>query len=296
LFPGTDVPRVVRAIREEAVFIGLRLPPATVAEIEEFARSEPLHAIYDPHGPTFKYSEVVRGRCADGRLMPVGGISDPAGCSAVREVVNDPVLRQVALQYLGHEPRRILTILHWSFASDMTDEDRRRLQHIVTDYHYDVEGYNFVYASFYITETDRHSGAHVMMKRSHNRKPLRMLLASAKASEADVRRQFGIENEIVIEGPAGLGFVQDTSCYHRATPLTQRDRLMLAIRFVNGKRRRQAVDPESICFQRKVGRPSRGGFSIALFIKLHAIAAIGLVRQNRSRIYLGQSASLGAVQ
>ena len=88
-----------------------------------------------------------------------------------------------------------------------------------------------MYASFYILDTDRYSGAHVMMKRSHNRKPLRMLLGSTVATEAAVRQQFGQENEVMIEGPAGTGFVQDTSCYHRATPPTQRDRLMLAIRF-----------------------------------------------------------------
>jgi hypothetical protein len=70
-----------------------------------------------------------------------------------------------------------------------------------------------------------------MMKRSHNRKPLRMLLGSTVAPEADVRRQFGPENELTIEGPAGTGFVQDTSCYHRATPPTRGDRLMLAVRF-----------------------------------------------------------------
>jgi hypothetical protein len=72
-----------------------------------------------------------------------------------------------------------------------------------------------------------------MMKRSHNRKPLRMLLGSASANEARVHKHFGIENEITIEGPAGTGFVQDTSCYHRATPPTQGDRLMLAVRFIN---------------------------------------------------------------
>jgi hypothetical protein len=72
-----------------------------------------------------------------------------------------------------------------------------------------------------------------MMKRSHKRKPLRMLLGSASASEARVYKQFGIENEITIEGPAGTGFVQDTSCYHRATPPTHGDRLMLAVRFIN---------------------------------------------------------------
>jgi len=48
----------------------------------------------------------------------------------------------------------------------MTDEQRRSLKHGVIDYHYDVAGYSVVYASFYITDTDRCSGAHVMMKRS----------------------------------------------------------------------------------------------------------------------------------
>jgi hypothetical protein len=48
-----------------------------------------------------------------------------------------------------------------------------------------------------------------------------------------VHKQFGVENEIMIEGEAGTGFVQDTSCYHRATPPIQRDRLMLAVRFIN---------------------------------------------------------------
>ena len=134
---------------------------------------------------------------------------------------------------IGHEPRRIMTILDWSFGSDYTDEERRKLKHHVIDYHYDVGGYNFVYASFYITDCDRNSGAHVMMKRSHNRKPLRMLLGSPVASQDAVRARYGIENEITIEGPAGTDFVQDTSCYHRASPPRQGDRLMLAVRFIN---------------------------------------------------------------
>jgi hypothetical protein len=231
LFPNTDVDQVIRTIREEAVFVGLKLPADTIAEIEAFGRSEPLHARNDPDGPTFGYSEVVRGKSADGRQVPLGGVRDPSRCPAVRQVVEDPVLRAIVVKYLGYEPSRVTTILGWSFASDFTDEERRRLKHHVIDYHYDVEGFNFVYASFYILNTDRYSGAHVMMKRSHKRKPLRMLLGSAIASEADVRQQFGLENEITIEGPAGTGFVQDTSCYHRATPPTRKDRLMLAVRF-----------------------------------------------------------------
>jgi hypothetical protein len=57
------------------------------------------------------------------------------------------------------------------------------------------------------------------------------LFGSAVASEDAVRRQFGRENEITIEGPAGTSFIQDPSCYHRALPPTPGDRLMLAVRF-----------------------------------------------------------------
>jgi hypothetical protein len=211
----------------------LNLPANIVAEIDAFARSEPLHANYDPQGPTFRYADVRGGKTPDGRLVPIGGVREPTRCPAVQAVVNDPVLRAIVRDYLGHEPREVLTIINWSFASHFSDEERRRLRNHAIDYHYDVGGYNFVYASFYLTDTDRYSGAHVMMKRSHNRKPLRMLLGSASASEARVRKQFGIENEITIEGPAGTGFVQDTSCYHRAIPPVRSDRLMLAIRFIN---------------------------------------------------------------
>jgi hypothetical protein len=223
----------VEAIHQEAVFIGLNLPSDTVADILAFAHSEQLHANYDPNGPTFRYADVHRGKAADGRSIAIAGIHDPCRCPAIRGIVDDPVLRAIVAGYLGHEPREVMTILHWSFASAFTDEKRRRLKHHVIDYHYDVGGYNFVYASFYITDTDRNSGAHVMMKRSHNKKPLRMLLGSAVASQEAVRERYGIENEITIEGPAGTGFVQDTSCYHRATPPIQRDRLMLAVRFIN---------------------------------------------------------------
>ena len=233
LFSPSVVSTVVQTIRDEAVFIGFNLPQDVVAEIRAFALTEPLHAIYDPNGPTFKYSDVANGIAADGRKMPIGGISNPARCPAVQRIIDDPVLRDIVRRYLGHEPRKITTILDWSFGSNLSDEERRQLKHHVIDYHYDVSGYDFLYASFYITDTDRYSGAHVMMKRSHKRKPFKMLFGSARASQEAVYKQFGRHNEIVIEGHAGTGFVQDTSCYHRASPPTRGDRLMLAVRFIN---------------------------------------------------------------
>ena len=229
LFPDTSVEDSIRDIRKEAVCFGLRLPQHIVDEIEAFALAEPLHT--RTTDKSFYYGDVTRGRTADGLRIPLAGVSDPIRLPAIRAVVEDPVLRSIVRGYLKYEPAQATPLLSWSFASDFTDEERRTLKHHVIDYHYDVGGFNFAYASFYIRDTDRNSGAHVMVKRSHERKPMRMLLGSAVASEADVHRQFGKHNEIMIEGPAGTGFVQDTSCYHKATPPTQRDRLMFAIRF-----------------------------------------------------------------
>mgnify|MGYP000356374087 CR=1 FL=1 len=233
LFREADVDRACDGLKTEAVYVGLNIPASLTTEILAFAQSEPLHAIYDRYGPTFRYLDVVDGTAPDGRRIPVGGVPDPIRCPAVRRIVEDPILREIVRKHLGHDPKKFVTILDWTFASSMSDDDRRRMKHGVIDYHYDVGGLNFVYASFYITDTDRYSGAHVMMRRSHRGKPLRMLWGSARASEKDVRKEFGIENELVIEGPAGTGFIQDTSCFHRASPPKTSDRLMLAIRFIN---------------------------------------------------------------
>jgi len=113
----------------------------------------------------------------------------------------------------------------------MSDEERRELQHVVIDYHYDVGGYNFVYASFYITDCDRN-----FRSACHDEALITVATTNAveirKRERRRVRKLNGIENEITIEGPAGTGFVQDTSCYHRASPPTRGDRLMLAVRFI----------------------------------------------------------------
>src|SRR4051794_12249356 len=93
LFPSTDIDHVVQTIREEAVFVGLNLPAGIVADIEAFARAEPLHAIYDPEGASFRYFDIGGGGSAGGRSMPIGGIREPSRCAAVRAIVNDPVLR-----------------------------------------------------------------------------------------------------------------------------------------------------------------------------------------------------------
>jgi hypothetical protein len=86
-------------------------------------------------------------------------------------------------------------------------------------------------AFFYITDVDAYSGAHVMIKDSHNKKPLYMVFSSARHSDKVVLNHYGKENQIIIEGEKGFGFVQDPSCFHKLLPPVRADRLLLQIRY-----------------------------------------------------------------
>jgi len=57
-----------------------------------------------------------------------------------------------------------------------------------------------------------------------------MLFHSAVQTDEAVIAYYGKENEITIEGPAGFGFVQDSSCYHKALAPISDNRLMLQLR------------------------------------------------------------------
>lgn len=84
LFPDIDVDQAVKTIRDDAVFLGIRLPATIVREIDTFCRSTPLFARHDPDGPTFFHHDVIRGHTPDGRPTPTGSIRDPMSCGAVR--------------------------------------------------------------------------------------------------------------------------------------------------------------------------------------------------------------------
>lgn len=227
VFQAATLSQIDRKLRQDAVFLGFNLPAATIDAIKTFAGTAPLTREDD--SPPFYYSDVKDGTLADGRAVPQAIAIDPWDCDALKQIAYDPLLLEVITKYLGYRPQQIQPILKWSFVTCLSDEERIRL-HQTVKYHYDVHGFNFFYANFYITDTDRDSGAHVMIKRSHNHKPLWMLFNSANQPEQVLHQYYGAENELVIEGKAGLGFLQDASCYHKALKPIKQERLMLQIR------------------------------------------------------------------
>ncbi len=218
----------LKSLKKEAVFIGLKLSKEIVTEIQAFSKNTLL--AQENAKAHFYYSDVKNGYLPDGRVIVQGIAIEPLKCDAIQQIINDPVLRVIIEKYLGYSPKKIRALLRWSFVLELPDEARMKLSQ-GNMYHYDVGEFNSVYANFYLSDTDRYSGAHTMIKGSHNRKNFRMLFNSAIQPKDYLVKYYGQHNEMLIEGEEGLGFIQDPYCYHRAIPPIKEERLLLQIQF-----------------------------------------------------------------
>ena len=136
----------------------------------------------------------------------------------------------VASAYLGYAPSKASCWLFWSLKNELTNAQRESVYQTIK-FHYDVHWYNFFYVNFYLLDTDARSGAHALIRGSHRDKRVRSLLGTAQLSDEQAIRDYGTHRIKTMEGPAGLGFFEDTSCYHKALAPLDRDRLMLQIRY-----------------------------------------------------------------
>lgn len=226
LFSGVTPDRALADLRRESIAFGFDLPPSTVEELVSFATHSPIKARGVDR--LFRRHEVINGTLDDGAPIVIASVPDPLDCTAVRRVCRDPLLMDSAAAFLGFRPARIIPRLFWSFVTNVPDDERRRLGQTI-DWHFDVHDFHFCSAQFYLTDVEAGAGEHALIRGSHKGKSLRMLLGSANTDEDAVFARFARDRLMVIEGPAGTGFLEDTSCYHRAVAPTRRERLMLQL-------------------------------------------------------------------
>lgn len=222
---------IVKTLRRDGVTTGLSLAPATVTEILEFARRSPSYIDRDP----------ALGMMLDDRATAEAELGKPillaqyfnteVGCPTIAKLARDPALELIAAEYLGSIPRLVGVGLWWTFPVDATDEDRDRHAHL---FHRDVDDFAFVKFFFYITDVDSESGPHVCIRGSHREPPhLRRSdhLRLRRYSDDEIESFYGGYRAVSIEGPAGTGFVEDTTCVHKGVTPTSRPRLVLQFEY-----------------------------------------------------------------
>jgi hypothetical protein len=219
----------VDALHKTALAQCIMLPPDMVNEIVQFAHHT-KYKLADKDIPPFRYADVQNAQLSDGTFVPLARCVDPTQCPAICKVRDDPVIQAIVANYLGYLPPIQDVSLYWSFAGGELNFERRRFLQTI-EYHYDVHDYNFCYVHIYLTDTDVKSGAHVLVPGSHKSKPFRWLIGSARQSDEAIENYYGKEKILCLEGPAGTGFIEDTSCFHKALVPVSADRLLLQIRY-----------------------------------------------------------------
>ena len=230
LFSDVNVDQAVRSIRETAVYTPVTLPPDVVAELRQIAETADLEGISRRGKQFFRYADVKDAHLPNGELVLMGRVADATKFPMANRVAEDPVALSVMSGYLGYTPTRWEINLFWSFASDAALE-ARKVATQTTEFHFDVHSYNFAYAAYYLLDTDRNNGAHVMITHSHKNKPTAWLFGSANQKDDVIYAHYPKDKVLIIEGKAGTGFWQDSSCYHKALPPEKSERLLFQVRY-----------------------------------------------------------------
>ncbi|MEA5516919.1 phytanoyl-CoA dioxygenase family protein [Nodularia sp. UHCC 0506] len=222
-----DIEEISSHIRHDSYYAGLELNQQSVTSIVSAAKTKNL--IVSANGLSFQYSEY-QDKIKPHHKIATAEVGKPLEIKEVYQLRYDSYLLQIASQYLGYFPTNCDVKLWWSFADNLSLEERRR-QFQTIDYHYDIHGFNFFYISFYLTNVDEKSGAHMLVKGSHVNKKMSMLLRSARVPEELITQNYSQNDIITIEGKAGKCFLEDASCFHKALPPIEKDRLLLQLRY-----------------------------------------------------------------
>ena len=231
----TDKDEIIQNIKRDGYFSGIKLKDKTLNKILTLCEESKLvtnrrHKTKNEYLTFNNFDEVNEFNKNNSEPICMINPTDNNLKKLCDEISCDKNLLNIANSFLGNV-KGVKTILTWATVCDATDKWREEYGQTVT-YHYDVFGLHYIYAFFYITDCNIDTGAHQLIKGSHrNKKIFKHLIGSAKKSELDLKKDYDLNDFINIEGPAGYGFIEDTSCFHKALAPKIKPRLALQFRY-----------------------------------------------------------------
>jgi len=225
-----DAARAVADLRRDSVYRPVRLRPAALESLNKLAMEQPI-LCSNPRIPSVPFEGALEyNRQGHEQPFLYGSVTAADTDPTALAIVNDPGILTAASRYLGYIPQRRRMRLQWSFVCDWSARQRQAWGQTVY-YHYDVDDFNFVYLMFYLTDTNADSGAHIMIPGTHHGKPIKWLLGRSWLTDEEVFTRYPRTSQLMIADRAGTGFLQDSSCLHKATAPVIRPRLVFQVRY-----------------------------------------------------------------
>ncbi|HEY4047397.1 MAG TPA: hypothetical protein VGM27_11080 [Acidobacteriaceae bacterium] len=224
-----EVDGAVREIRQHGFFSGLQLSNEVVEQLRTFSSFATCFGDGKVDFP-FRYADKPFAEQQATRTFRLGKYHHALRtCPALQALASDPKLLAIARAYFGCEPVLLGARLWWSFAGPA---DPREQMAAGQGYHYDIDGYRGLTFFFYLTDVESSNGPHVYIRGSHVNKPLKHLVSMYKGrSDAQIDKFYGRERQVILCGPAGFGFAEDTFGFHKGLSPENSDRLMVQVRY-----------------------------------------------------------------
>lgn len=148
------------------------------------------------------------------------------GC--VQELIMDPILINIARQYLGSEPIFDFVAMWWSTDSKNKNDDAAQ------EYHFDLDRMKWLKIFVYLNDVDENNGPHCYISGSHKvgNKPQKILdKGYVRISDSELHKYYKKNDFKEITGAAGTVVFGDTSCWHKGKPIVKGDRLILQLEY-----------------------------------------------------------------
>jgi hypothetical protein len=232
IFKDINTEDITRILKDDGLYLGIRLPEEIVRVIVNYANSEICYGNNQPKN-SFYILEKENWEKIHEKKLTIAEYPNSAGCAPIEALKSDPCLLEIASKYFEREPLCIGTRLWWSFAK--ANDLAGRLKFAQELFHYDLTGFQSLRFFFYLTDVDFSGGPHVCIRGSHKKKSIRhqftLLIGRSNDRAIDY---YGMENIIMINGTSGFGFAEDPFCFHKGIPPIENNRLILLVDFIAG--------------------------------------------------------------
>jgi hypothetical protein len=229
-FGDFDRETFVERLRHDGIAPGLKLPDSIVSALFAHAMQSQVFADRKPQ-LGFRLEDRAIAEACLGKPILVAQYFNTEEHSAVKDLVEDPVLRWIAGRYLESVPRFVGVNLWWTFPVEPLEKDRDLHAHL---FHRDVDDFRFFKFFFYLTPVEPGDGAHVCVVSSHASPPRNRPgdpWNLRRYSDEEIAATFPAERILEICGPAGTGFAENTLCIHKGLTPTDKPRLLLQLQF-----------------------------------------------------------------
>jgi hypothetical protein len=232
LTENVDVEDVVRKIRRDGFFPGLRLRKEALEELQSFCAVATCFGDERADRP-FRYGERGVAEQLAGRPFKTGRYNKAMHTSpALRALTTDTQLIAIARKYLGTEPVLVGARIWWSFPVPAGSERPEKHRKLGQGFHYDIDSYRDLTFFFYLNDVGVTNGAHVYVRGTHDKKLWKdSFCVYKRRTDDEIDKSYGRERQVLLCGPAGYGFAEDLFGFHKGHPPESGERLIIQIRY-----------------------------------------------------------------